>query len=172
MTVGPWNHASGFNDDLPVLFTDALGWLRSHLNGDGEGEPTGPGRPPVRVHVGEVGGPGEWRDLPDWPPEAVRRSWHLHAGGTLSEQGPGGDGVSWFRYDLAAPTPSVGGPILDSRRSGPRRNNALEARPDVLTFTGPPLTAPLAGTVPPATRRQATRRQAGATGSGPRLRCR
>lgn len=48
-----------------------------------------------------------------------------------------------FRYDPADPTPSAGGPRMDSRSSGPRPNNALEARDDVLTFTSQPLDAPL-----------------------------
>ncbi|MGC1281363.1 MAG: CocE/NonD family hydrolase, partial [Streptosporangiaceae bacterium] len=51
--------------------------------------------------------------------------------------------LSSFRYDPADPTPSVGGPRMDSRDAGPRRNNALESRQDVLVFTSEPLTEPL-----------------------------
>ncbi len=47
-----------------------------------------------------------------------------------------------FRYDPADPTPSVGGPLL-SRDAGPRDNRTLEAREDVRTFTGAPLTEPV-----------------------------
>ena len=45
-----------------------------------------------------------------------------------------------MRHDLI--DHSVGGQVL-SHRPGPQSNTALEARPDVLTFTGPPLAAPL-----------------------------
>ncbi|MEJ2867135.1 CocE/NonD family hydrolase [Actinomycetospora sp. OC33-EN08] len=43
-------------------------------------------------------------------------------------------------YDPQDPTPAVGGPIL-SGRSGPRDQTALEARDDVVVFTGPVLDA-------------------------------
>jgi hypothetical protein len=144
LVVGPWNHASGFNDDMPALLGEALGWLRAHLEGDRSTLP----RQPVRVHVGEIGGRGHWRDLADWPPPgAQRHEWHPRGDGTLAaagpDAGPAGPAVSSFRYDPAAPTPSVGGPSLDTRAFGPRRNNAVEARDDVLVFTSAPLAAPL-----------------------------
>jgi len=131
LIVGPWNHTSGFSHAMPIIAGEALAWLRAHLTGNGDV----PGPTPVRVHVGEIGGPGNWRDLADWPPAAVAQSWHLHAGGTLTD-GPG-EGTSSFRYDPRDPTPSVGGPRMDSNGFGPKDNRRLEARPDVLTFTGP-----------------------------------
>jgi uncharacterized protein len=142
LVIGPWNHSSGFNDGMPALLGEALGWLRAYLEGDRSTLP----RQPVRVHVGEVGGRGHWRDLADWPPPGARRDeWHLRADGTLAAGAgaPAGPAVSSFRYDPAAPTPSVGGPSLDNRAFGSRRNNAVEARDDVLVFTGAPLAAPL-----------------------------
>lgn len=140
LVVGPWNHASGFNDDMPTLFAEAAGWLRAHLDGDRSALPP----LPVRVHVGELGGPGQWRDLADWPPPdtGVTR-WHLHGDGTLSGQPPDGAATSSFRYDPARPTPSVGGPRMDSRDARPVRNDKLEARDDVLIFTSEPLREPL-----------------------------
>jgi len=140
LVVGPWTHTSGFNKDLPVLFGEALGWLHQHLGGNG----TGTGGLPVRVHVGETGAPGTWRDLADWPPPGFsERVWHLHAGRTLAAEAPAVQTVSSFRYDPADPTPSVGGPRMDSRDAGSQRNNALEARRDVLVFTSEPLSEPL-----------------------------
>ena len=138
LIVGPWTHTSGFNKDLPVVFGEALGWLHRHLGGNGVGGL------PVRVHVGETGTPGTWRDLADWPPPGFgEQAWHLHAGGTLAAEPSAAETVSSFRYDPADPTPSVGGPVLDSRDAGSRRNNALEARRDVLVFTSEPLSEPL-----------------------------
>jgi putative CocE/NonD family hydrolase len=140
LTVGPWNHTSGFNDDMPAILGDALSWLRAHLGGD---QSSLPGQP-VRVHVGEIGGRGRWRDLAGWPPPgAAPRSWHLHPGGALAAEPPGQPVASAFRYDPAAPTPSVGGPSMDARSSGAQRNDALERRRDVLIFTGAALAAPL-----------------------------
>jgi uncharacterized protein len=139
LVVGPWNHTSAFTRDMPLVAGEALDWLRAHLAPPGAAVPSST---PVRVHVGEIGGPGEWRDLDDWPPRAaVAQRWHPRADGTLADEPE--EGTSSFRYDPADPTPSVGGPRMDSRSFGPRPNNALEARDDVLTFTGQPLDAPL-----------------------------
>ena len=137
LVVGPWNHTSGFNKDMPIIAGEALAWLRAHLTGNGDA----PGPTPVRVHVGEIGGKGQWRDLADWPPpDAIAQSWHLHAGGTLADSP--GEGTSSFRYDPHDPTPSVGGPRMDSNGFGPKDNGKLEARDDVLVFTGPVISEP------------------------------
>jgi uncharacterized protein len=154
LIVGPWNHTSGFNDDMPIIFGEALRWLRAHLAPDAELSPQ-----PVRVHVGAIGAAGRWRELADWPPADARPVlWRLTAGGTLTAGGErddgdsrddsggaqdAGGGVSSFRYDPAAPTPSVGGPSMDARAAGPRRNDRLEARDDVLIFTSEPLREPM-----------------------------
>jgi len=138
LVVGPWNHTSGFNKAMPIVAGEALAWLRAHMTGSGEG----PGPTPVRVHVGEIGGQGHWRDLADWPPpDAIGQPWHLHADGTLTDA-PGA-GTSSFRYDPGDPTPSVGGPRMDSNGFGPKDNRKLEARDDVLVFSGPVLGEPL-----------------------------
>jgi hypothetical protein len=140
LIVGPWDHTSGFNKDMPVLFGEALGWLRAYLCGDRSSFPD----QPVRVHVGEIGGPGEWRDLANWPSPGIRsQPWHLHGDGTLAAGPPARAAVSSLRYDPAAPTPSVGGPSMDSSTAGSRHNDKLEARTDVLTFTSAPLGEPL-----------------------------
>jgi putative CocE/NonD family hydrolase len=100
------------------------------------GQPGCPAGQPVRVHVG---GSGQWRDLPDWPPPQARSHlWYLGPDGSLGDQLPAQAGSSSFRYDPADPTPSVGGPVL-SGAAGSVDNARLEARPDVLTFTSAPL---------------------------------
>jgi len=137
LTVGPWNHTSAFDRGLPVVFGEAVSWLRAHLGGEPAGDAPGA---PVRVYVR---GREEWRDLPAWPPPAVASRWYAGEGGTLAGQAPARAGVSSFRYDPARPTPSAGGPVLNARTAGPVRNNALEARSDVLVFTSAPLAGPL-----------------------------
>lgn len=184
LTVGPWNHTSGFDKDMPIVFGEALRWFRAHLIdagpvggagdagvGGGAGDAgVGGNQPatPVRVWMGSTGGPGEWRDLADWlPPGVEDYRWLLRGDGSLTAirvagdgqhgAGPAGAGpalgtrmpdatvhdVTAFRYDPNDPTPSVGGMSMDSNKAGSRRNDDLEARPDVVTFTGDPLTEPL-----------------------------
>ncbi|MEW2414642.1 CocE/NonD family hydrolase [Streptomyces sp. NPDC046866] len=136
LLVGPWTHTSALQQGWPEVFAESLAWLRAHLYADpGDRRPTR-----VRVHIG---GEGAWRDLPDWPPAAAATAWHPAPGGHLIRQAPTGSApLTAFRYDPADPTPSLGGPLL-SRTAGPRDNSTLEARDDVLTFTGPPLAEPL-----------------------------
>ena len=135
LTIGPWTHGS------PRLAAAALregvAWLRAHLAGDRTGLRTAP----VRIHVGGAG--GGWRDLPDWPPPAERVAWHLQPGGGLATTVPPPSTPDGFWYDPTDPTPSLGGPLLVAQRAGPVDNRPVEARPDVLTYTSAPLTAPL-----------------------------
>ncbi|TJZ57569.1 CocE/NonD family hydrolase [Streptomyces piniterrae] len=136
LLVGPWTHTSAFQQGWPEVFAETLGWLRAHLCDD----PSGVRPTPVRVHVG---GEEAWRDLDDWPPTPATTSWFPTPDGHLTRQPPADSTpLTSFRYDPADPTPSVGGPLL-SRTAGSRDNSALEAREDVLTFTGPPLTEPV-----------------------------
>jgi uncharacterized protein len=134
LLIGPWAHTS------PGLAAaaerDGLAWMRAHLLGDDRLV-----RPAaVRLMItGERSG-GGWRDLPSWPPPTVERSIYLDVGRTLSERAPQsrGEGGDRYRYDPADPTPALGGPVLLSR--APVLDNApLEAREDVLIYTGPAL---------------------------------
>ncbi|MEU0836489.1 CocE/NonD family hydrolase [Streptomyces sp. NPDC005969] len=136
LLVGPWTHTSALQQGWPEVFAESLAWLRAHLCADPSGlRPTA-----VRVHVG---GENAWRDLDDWPLSAAATSWFPTPGGYLTQQAPTDNTpLTSFRYDPADPTPSVGGPLL-SRGAGPRDNSTLEARADVLTFTGPPLAEPV-----------------------------
>ncbi|MFF4319308.1 CocE/NonD family hydrolase [Streptomyces sp. NPDC001568] len=136
LLVGPWTHASALGRGWPEVFAESLGWLRAHLRSDPSGlRPTG-----VRVHIG---GEDAWRDLDAWPPPLPARSWFPAPDGHLIRQAPDGSApLASFTYDPDDPVPSVGGALL-SLGAGPRDNTALEARADVLTFTGPPLAEPV-----------------------------
>ena len=83
-----------------------------------------------------------WRDFPSWPPPGYApRRYHLQPGGALSvEPPPDGPAPDRYRYDPADPTPAAGGARM-VRDTGRVDNTALEARPDVLTFTTGPLEA-------------------------------
>ncbi|MFH8973817.1 CocE/NonD family hydrolase [Streptomyces sp. NPDC017890] len=136
LLAGPWTHTSALQQGWPEVFAESLAWLRAHLDGDRSGlRPTA-----VRAHIG---GENAWRDLDDWPPPHTPTPWHPTPDGHLTRQTPTDSApLTTFRYDPADPTPSLGGPLL-SRTAGPRDNSTLEARDDVLTFTGPPLTEPV-----------------------------
>lgn len=74
---------------------------------------------------------------------------HIHRaiparGSRIDWEAPQGDSsADNFTYDPKDPTPTVGGPLLDTRAAGQRDNSAIEKRPDVLVFTSQPLTSDL-----------------------------
>jgi putative CocE/NonD family hydrolase len=138
LLIGAWAHTS------PGLVgageRDGLAWMRAQLLGDDR--LLRPGA--VRLMVtGERSG-GGWRDLPSWPPSSLDRSLYLDAGRALRDRPPQSrdEGGDTYRYDPADPTPALGGPVLLSRT--PVLDNApLEARADVLVYTGPVLSETL-----------------------------
>jgi uncharacterized protein len=135
LVIGPWTHtAPGL---AAAGIREGLGWLRASLLA--YDRLVGPA--PVRVFVTAARAGGAWRELPSWPPPGTgeRRLW-LAAQGRLQETEPAGDPAAGdrYRYDPAKPTPSLGGPVLLAR-DAVRDNRRLEARPDILTYTTPPL---------------------------------
>jgi putative CocE/NonD family hydrolase len=113
---------------------------------------------PVRIFVM---GKNEWRDEPAWPlARAKQTSYFLHSAGkansasgdgTLSTVTPQKDSADNFTYDPANPVPTVGGPLCcDSAHlaPGPRDQKEVEARPDVLVYSTPPLDRDLEVTGP------------------------
>jgi hypothetical protein len=128
LTVGPWTHQEVIGKGAPVLIPEALDWLGAKLRGE-------PLRRAARVRV-RVTGTGDWRESDAWPPPTTALILHLRPGGGLGEPA---EGVASFAFDPAAPTPALGGPILDD--GGYVDDTALAARPDVLAFTGEPLPA-------------------------------
>ena len=108
---------------------------------------------PVRIFVM---GPNQWRDEPAWPiPSAQAARYYLNSSGKansalgdgrLVTTRAGGDAPDSFVYDPANPVPTVGGPLCcDSLHlaPGPRDQKDVEARPDVLVYSTPPLEADL-----------------------------
>ena len=169
LTIGPWTHGSmGL---FVASLREGLAWFMAHLGGDPSGLREAPVRLYVDGghagdgggdggHAGDGGGDGGhasdgggdgdgrggggggWRDLPDWPLETqLQHPWYLHPGGALHQTPPAPSTPDHFRYDPADPTPSVGGALLVAKRAGRVDNRAIEARPDVLTYTSAALTA-------------------------------
>jgi putative CocE/NonD family hydrolase len=91
-------------------------------------------------------GSHEWHAMDFWPPPAKSVRFFLQAEGGLTTEPPGAPSapevtprsVSRYRYDPHDPTPALGGPVL-SAQAGARDQRPLESRPDLLTFTTPPL---------------------------------
>jgi hypothetical protein len=132
LTVGPWLH--GDPGELKAILRQDIAWLDHHLGGG-----PAPQGAPVRVFLQMA---GTWLDFEEWPPPAaVATAYYLRASGGLSlDAEPGDAPPGTFVYNPADPTPSVGGPML--QRPGKQADNAaLEARPDVLTYTTEPFPA-------------------------------
>lgn len=121
LTVGPWTHTE------PVAATsEALGFGLAYARGEEPAE-----RAPVRLFVM---GQDEWRDFESWPPAGYEpQRFHLQADGGLAADLPPESAPDEYRYDPADPTPAAGGISISS--GGRVENGALEARPDVLTYT-------------------------------------
>lgn len=127
LTVGPWSHISmGVGQTAAAeAFDFGLALARGE-------EPVE--RAPVRLFVM---GEEKWRDFPSWPPPGYEpRRLHLQPGGALSAEAPADSSPDGYRYDPADPTPAVGGVRMAfGVKSGRVDNTALEARPDVHTYT-------------------------------------
>ncbi|MER6092277.1 CocE/NonD family hydrolase [Streptomyces bluensis] len=131
LTVGPWAHTSmGVGE---AAFGEALGFGLALAKGEEPAE-----HAPVRLFVM---GEEKWRDFPSWPPPGYEpQRFHLQPGGALSPRTPADSPPDGYRYDPADPTPAVGGVRMAfGVKSGRVDNTALEARPDVLTYTTPVL---------------------------------
>ncbi len=130
--VGPWLH--GEPGEIKAITGQDIAWLDHHLRGG----PPPPG-PPVRVFLQKA---GIWLEFDQWPPPAtVATAYYLRASGRLAlDAEPGDASPDVFVYNPADPTPSAGGPLLQP--PGKQVDNrAIEARPDVLTYTTVPLPA-------------------------------
>lgn len=134
LTVGPWTHVNA--GGRQYTFALEFDWFEAQLKGDFSRLR----RSPVRVYVM---GENKWRNLASWPPAGTPTTYYLHPGRVLLQKGPESKAApSQYVYDPADPTPTVGGPLLNNM-AGPQDNRQVEARPDVLTFSTPPLSRPV-----------------------------
>jgi putative CocE/NonD family hydrolase len=125
LIVGPWQHAEP--GELRFVTQQDVAWLKHHLLGG-----PAPAGPPVRLYLQQA---NIWLDFEAWPPPASATTFYLRQGGDLAPDPEAADvPPASFVYDPADPTPTVGGPLLQP--PGKQANNAaIEARPDVLTYT-------------------------------------
>ncbi|GAB2998245.1 CocE/NonD family hydrolase [Amycolatopsis acidiphila] len=149
LIVGPWSHAdqSGITGEVYHPGGSAQAIRLEHqqlrfLRESADGAPAS--LPPVQVYVM---GAGRWRTENEWPPARTdRQTWYLGADGSLGRDLPGA-GTAEYVHDPRDPVPTVGGAILmaGSRdgglgyQPGSRDQRLLDARTDILRFTGPVL---------------------------------
>lgn len=130
ITIGPWRHTDA--ELMDAGMHDAIDWFSRHLLG----KDTVPQQKPVKLYVT---GANEWRHFDEWPPrESVVEQWYLQPQRKLLDRIAPDSDADGYRYDPADPTPSIGGPALESKPFSVD-NAALEARSDVLTYTSEPL---------------------------------
>ncbi len=154
--VGPWGH--GFFQNPPVKFPDGgiikLGQLGRTLDFYGQlmkGEDNGVESWPDYTIF--VMGRNEWIGLEQWPPPevSVRPMYLVSSGHANSSRGDGS--LSWedpseeadedyYIYDPQDPVPTAGGPLLGADL-GPKKQNKIEERADVLVYTSEEMTSPL-----------------------------
>ncbi len=157
LVMGPWAHGiSAFGRVGELRFPkagappkyNAAAWFACHLKGEDSGAK---GLPAVAYYVmgdtSDRGAPGnEWRFAGDWPVPCKPTPYYLHADGKLSTaEPPGAAGRTpqrQYAFDPADPCPTVGGCNLNLPK-GPRNQNRIEKRKDVLTFTTGPLAEPV-----------------------------
>ncbi len=155
LVIGPWSHSihggtfpehdyglrGGFEYlDLTKLHLDWFGRILL------DNEPGHSAEPAVRYFIT---GLNRWGSAATWPPPAEDVQYFLHSqrgansvqgDGVLSTEKPGTEREDLYIYDPLHPVPTVGGSTLlhgqrTARNAGPRRQNAVETRPDVLCFT-------------------------------------
>jgi putative CocE/NonD family hydrolase len=151
LLIGPWSHVNyggtvgeqdfGFAAQAAFmnLQIDLTGLTRRWFDHWLKGLDTGlASEPPVRVFVL---GANAWRDMDAWPPPATETPLYLRAGGALAPEAPGDEPPDSYVYDPSDPTPTRGGQLLMHPLfvTGAADQRPVEARPDVLSYTGAPL---------------------------------
>lgn len=114
-----------------------------------------PRNPKVSIFVM---GKNKWRNETTWPLSRTRyKKIYLHSkgkantlkgDGTLSWEPPVMQPQDRFTFDPKMPVPTMGGCIYPAGYAGPRDQQSIEQREDVLVYTSPPLSAPMEITGP------------------------
>jgi predicted acyl esterase len=154
LVMGPWDHGGWRKKKIGELrfpghrvpeAYDWTRWLEYHLKGADNGIMT---EPAVAYYVmGDTSDPespgNEWRFASDWPVPAKATPFYFRTDGTLSvEKSEEAEAVREYTFDPGDPCPTIGGCNLVLPK-GPRNQNKIESRKDVLTFTTAALTEPV-----------------------------
>lgn len=151
LLLGPWTHGTqrdpvgeltfGFAASTAFLDLRAdfqsmqLRWFDHWLKDEDTGLLE---EPPVKVFQM---GAGRWLELADWPPPGRPAEYFLAPEGGLAQDRPADSAADEFTYDPADPVPTRGGNLLMAPAfpAGPFEQSRIEARPDVLIYSTPPL---------------------------------
>ncbi len=157
LIIGPWTHMNftgrfrerdfgeGSSSDAIDLNGIKLRWYDRWLKGTEKGIDL---EDPVMIFVMGI---DRWRTEKDWPlPDTKYVSYYLHSNGhanTLNGDGllsttqPKEEASDVFSYDPMDPVPTVGGQVLlpGENSMGPRDQQELEQREDVLVYSTPVL---------------------------------
>lgn len=131
LTIGTWFHIAEElqRDNL----RETLIWMRAKLLGDASSLR----RNPVRLHISGENAWHEFDRYPPGPPTPLTLS--IASQTRLVEHVEASSGSDTYRYDPSDPTPNLGGAIFAFTGAGAVDNAPLEARSDVLVYTGPVL---------------------------------
>lgn len=165
LVIGPWYHSQYMSEamtkvgdrelgvkapsGLPFIEDLAFQWFDRWLNGTSD----------AIDHLSRVRyftlGEDDWNDAEMWPPDHTKTEYYLHSNGDantrfgdgrLTPEVPDSEVPDSYEYDPLDPVPSRGGrsimPNLDT--GGIRDRSEVEERADVLVYTSPRLTSPLA----------------------------
>jgi putative CocE/NonD family hydrolase len=158
MIVGPWGHGAsqkfGEVDFGPVamrdLFAREVRWYDHYLKGVDNGIDR---EPPLEIFFMGI---NRWVHGTDWPLPGTRFTpYYLASGGgansargdgRLGPAQPSGAPSDRYGYDPNSPVPTVGGNNCcgTPTAAGPRDQRVIEARHDVLVYTGEILKEPVA----------------------------
>jgi len=155
LVMGPWHHMIGervvgqvdFGPEAELDIRDLEArFFDHHLRGRDVGLT---GEPPLRLFTMGV---NAWRWEHEWPlARTAFTPLYLAAHGGLAAEPPTSAGSGTFTYDPANPVMTIGGNhslVHPSISVGPHDQRSVEARADVLVYTGPVLDAPLDMTGP------------------------
>ena len=152
VVMGPWAHGPGGRKTGQLDFGESARldpaqlqmewfqyWLRDKETGVEDW-------PPYYLFVM---GSNQWRAENEWPLRRTQwTSFYLHSDGRagsvssdglLDTQMPGTESSDVYTYHGDHPVPTTGGNNLVGAPIGPMDQNEVEKRPDVLTYTTPPL---------------------------------
>ncbi|MDM9649404.1 CocE/NonD family hydrolase [Rhizobium sp. S163] len=146
LIIGPWSHGNpsdwqgsewlGYAASTVDLPEENLAFFDDILTG------REPASPVVRYFRS---GSNSWHAAPDWPlPGTTLVSHFLNCERNSLDTLPASTASASFVSDPRSPVPSAGGAtflpgLLQGRNSGPIEQFKVEARDDVIVFTGPPL---------------------------------
>ncbi len=143
LIIGPWVHGPQATHGKPVgllefgpnaeldFFAFRQRWYDAHLHGQGDLSDD----PVVWIYLI---GPDRWLGFESWPPPITSTKWYLDSGALTDAPPNHGQELDIYAYDPTDPVPSLAG--------GGAMGIGLDQRPvedRLLTYTSPPLDAPL-----------------------------